>query len=99
MALAEQRPLLVLLTSSTCPSCEVAKVELDRLQKARQLDPCVFVIVNKDTEPEIAKQLIEGVDLTGTPILFGFHLQQKEWKRSFTRPAKISQLLKVIKGN
>lgn len=75
----ENRPLLVVVTASWCAPCQVMKRDtIFPMQENREFKDAVVTIVDKDAQPELAKQLMRGETLPQTIV---FCRQSSGWKR------------------
>ncbi len=73
------KPLLVLITASWCPPCQVMKnTTIPQLMKKDTFKNCHWATVDFDAENEIAMQLTEG---KGVPQLIMFEKRDGKWIR------------------
>jgi len=75
----EKKPLLVLVGASWCASCQVMKKEtIEPMKGAGELNDVVVAVVDKDSRPELAEQLMRGNTL---PQVVMFNKDSGGWKR------------------
>lgn len=96
----ERRPLLVVVTASWCAPCQVMKRDtIIPMRDGREFKEAVVTIVDKDAQPELAKQLMRGEELPQTIV---FCKQQSEWKRftlvGLLSRSRVGELLKRAVG-
>jgi thioredoxin-like negative regulator of GroEL len=60
-SLSEGKPLVVLVSAQWCPACDVLKdTTLKSLEQSGELADVSVAVVDRDAEPELAQQLMEG---------------------------------------
>jgi thioredoxin-like negative regulator of GroEL len=75
----EKKPLLVLVGASWCASCQVMKKDtIEPMKGSGELSEVVVAVVDKDTRPELAEQLMRGSTL---PQVVMFKQDADGWKR------------------
>ena len=73
------KPLLVLVTATWCPPCQVMKnTTIPQLMQKKAFKNCHWAAVDFDAEHEIAMQLTEG---KGVPQLIMFEKRDGKWVR------------------
>ena len=73
------KPLLVLVTATWCPPCQVMKnTTIPQLMQKQAFKDCHWAAVDFDAEHEIAMQLTEG---KGVPQLIMFEKRDGQWIR------------------
>ena len=78
-AQAGDKPLLVLVTATWCPPCQVMKnTTIPQLMQKQAFKDCHWASVDFDAEHEIAMQLTEG---KGVPQLIMFEKRDGHWVR------------------
>ncbi len=78
-AQAGDKPLLVLVTATWCPPCQVMKnTTIPQLMQKEAFKNCHWATVDFDAEHEIAMQLTEG---KGVPQLIMFEKRDGKWVR------------------
>ena len=78
-AQAGDKPLLVLVTATWCPPCQVMKnTTIPELMRKDAFKNCHWATVDFDAENEIAMQLTEG---KGVPQLLMFEKRDGKWIR------------------
>ena len=79
-SLDEQKPLMVIVGAPWCPACNVLKeTTLKEMKKNGDLEAVSLTLVNRDEQPELAKQLTNGV--TVIPQIIVYTPEQNGWKR------------------
>lgn len=67
----QQKPLLVVVGAPWCPACNVLKETTIRsMAKTGELDDVSLAVINRDDEPELAKQLTKGENMLPQIILY-----------------------------
>jgi len=97
---AENKPLMVIIGASWCPSCQVLKKEtIEQMKKDGELDEIILVYVDKDNKPTLAEQLMRGNTL---PQTIGFKKDSDGWKRyslsGLLSKLRVRELLSRIRG-
>ena len=76
----DQKPLMVVVGAPWCPACNVLKETTIRsMAQTGELDAVSLVVVNRDEDPELAKQLTEGEAML--PQIIVFTQDEGRWKR------------------
>ena len=76
----QQKPLMVVVGAPWCPACNVLKETTIRsLAQTGDLDEVSVTMINRDEDPELAKQLTEGVKML--PQIIVYTPDQGTWKR------------------
>lgn len=78
----EDKPLMVVIGAPYCPACQVLKqTTIADMTRSGELDNVSVAVVDRDAEPELAKQLM--ADETMIPqIIFFNKSSDGQWKRS-----------------
>ncbi len=77
----EDKPLMVVVSAPYCPACQVLKkTTIADMTRSGELDNVSVAVVDRDAEPELAAQLMEGQDLIPQIILFS-KTEDGHWKR------------------
>jgi thioredoxin-like negative regulator of GroEL len=67
----QQKPLMVVVGAPWCPACNVLKETTIRsMAKTGELDDVSLAVINRDDDPELAKQLTEGEQMLPQIILY-----------------------------
>ena len=83
MAQEGERPLLVLVTATWCPPCQVMKqTTIPALMQKEAFKDCFYSTVDLDEEEELARQLIGD---RGVPQLIMYEKQGDQWVRRYLR--------------
>ena len=78
----ENKPLVVVVSAGYCPACTVLKdTTIKSLQDSGELDNVSVAVVDKDAEPELAKQLMAGERMVPQIIVFA-QSDTGRWKRT-----------------
>ncbi|MBL8856320.1 MAG: thioredoxin family protein [Planctomycetaceae bacterium] len=95
-AQAAQRPLVVVVTATWCPPCQVLKNKvINPLEAKKGFDNVILAYVDMDKEPALAKQLIGG---QGIPQLIVFEKNQDKWvKRNLSGFQELATVQDFIK--
>lgn len=73
------KPLMVVVSADGCPACQTLKAAtLETLQHSGQLDDVTLTVVNRDTQPELAGQLMRG---RMVPQIILFSQTDSGWER------------------
>lgn len=79
-SVSEQKPLMVVVSAPWCPACNVLKETTIRsMAQTGELDGVSLAVVNKDDEPELARQLTNGEQMI--PQIIVYTPQEGTWKR------------------
>jgi len=91
-----RRPLVVVVTATWCPPCQVLKEKtLEPLENSRGFDEVVLAYVDMDKEPALAKKLVGG---QGIPQLIVFEKDEEKWaKRNLTGFQTLATVREFIK--
>jgi thioredoxin-like negative regulator of GroEL len=75
----QQRPLVVVVTATWCPPCQVLKTKVLRpLEAKRGFEDVILAYVDMDQEPALAKQL---VGQQGIPQVIVFEKNADKWAK------------------
>ena len=75
----EHKPLLIVVGADWCAACKTLKAQtIDPMQTSGKLQDVVLTIVDKDSRPELAQQLMQGNSL---PQLVVFAKGKDGWKK------------------
>ncbi|MCG8649391.1 MAG: thioredoxin family protein [Pirellulales bacterium] len=70
-SVAEDKPLMVVVAAPWCPACNVLKEKTIRtMAQSGELDAVSLVVVNRDENPKLARQLTKGDQLLPQIIVF-----------------------------
>lgn len=73
------KPLMVVVSADGCPACQTLKTAtLETLQQNGQLGDVAVTVVNRDAQPELARQLMRG---RMVPQIIVFSQTEGGWKR------------------
>ncbi len=76
----QQKPLMVVVGAPWCPACNVLKETTIRsMAKTGELDDVSLAVINRDEDPELAKQLTEGEKML--PQIIVYTQDEGRWKR------------------
>lgn len=79
LASKQDKPLLVVVGASWCPSCQVLKSStIEPMKESGEFSKVVVSYVDKDEQPALAKQLMKGTTL---PQIILYNQQAGSWKR------------------
>ena len=79
-SVTEQKPLLVVVGAPWCPACNSLKEStILPMAETGELDGVSLAMINKDEDPELAKELTGGEQLIPQIILYT--PEQGTWKR------------------
>ncbi|TWT73264.1 thioredoxin family protein [Allorhodopirellula solitaria] len=77
----EDKPLMVVIGAPYCPACQVLKkTTIADMTRSGELDNVSVAVVDRDAEPELAAQLMEGENLIPQIIMFS-KTEDGHWKR------------------
>jgi thioredoxin-like negative regulator of GroEL len=95
-AQAAQRPLVVVVTATWCPPCQVLKKKVINPMEARRgFDGVILAYVDMDKEPALAKQL---VGTQGIPQMIVFEKNEEKWvKRNLAGFQELATVEEFIK--
>lgn len=75
----EKKPLVVLVGADWCAACKTMKADtIQNMKGAGEFKEVVFTQVDKDVQPEIAQQVMQGNTL---PQIVVFCESEQGWKR------------------
>jgi len=75
----ENKPLLIVVGADWCAACKTLKAQtIDPMQSSGKLQDVIVTIVDKDSRPELAQQLMQGSSL---PQLVVFAKSDSGWKK------------------
>jgi thiol:disulfide interchange protein len=75
----EHKPLLIIVGADWCAACKTLKAQtIDPMQSSGKLQDVIVTIVDKDSRPELAQQLMQGSSL---PQLVVFAQGDEGWKK------------------
>lgn len=81
-SVAEDKPLMVVVGAPWCPACNVLKqTTIEPMAKTGELDDVCVAVLNKDSDPELIKQLTKGEKMLPQIIMFT-RTQSGKWQRS-----------------
>ncbi len=81
-SVSEKKPLVVVVSAQWCPACNVLKdTTIKSLEQTGELDDCSVVVVDRDADPELAKQLMADEKMVPQIIVFS-QSDTGRWKRS-----------------
>lgn len=91
-----QRPLVVVVTATWCPPCQVLKSKVIAPMEAKKgFDGVILAYVDMDKEPALAKQLI---GTQGIPQMIVFEKNQDKWvKRNLSGYQELATVEDFIK--
>lgn len=95
-AQAAQRPLVIFVTATWCPPCQVLKNKVIQPLEAKQgFDDVILAYVDMDKEPTLAKQLI---GTQGIPQVIVFEKNNDKWvKRNLNGFQELATVQDFIK--
>ncbi len=77
----EDKPLMVVVGAPYCPACQVLKqTTIADMTRSGELDSVSVAVVDRDAEPELAKQLMADEKMIPQIILFS-KSSDGHWKR------------------
>lgn len=93
-AQAGDKPLLVLITATWCPPCQVMKkTTIPELMQKEAFKDFHYATVDLDQEPTIARQLIGS---RGVPQLIMFEKRDDKWVRRYLRGIQTPQTVEAF---
>ena len=97
-SISEQKPLLVVVGAPWCPACTSLKEStIKPMADSGELDEVSFAMINKDEDPELARELTKGEQLIPQIILFT--PKEGSWKRQKLRGFQSRQpIRRLIRG-
>lgn len=101
-SVSQQKPLLVVVGAPWCPACNSLKEStILPMAERGELDGVSLAMINKDEDPELAKELTGGEQLIPQIILYT--PEQGTWKRQrltgFQAKQPIRNLIRRALGN
>ncbi len=96
----EEKVLLVVVGAEWCAACQTLKSStIEPMQKSGKLQEVVVAQVDKDLQPELAKQVMNGSSL---PQLIAFKQTEKGWKRyslsGIQTEGRVQELIRTASG-
>lgn len=96
----EEKVLLVVVGADWCAACKTLKSgTIEPMQKAGKLESVILAQVDKDLQPELAKQMMSGSSL---PQLVAFKRSENGWKRfslsGIQSEGRVEELIKTATG-
>ncbi len=80
-SVAEGKPLMVVVGAPWCPACNVLKETTIRtMAQSGELDDVSLAVINRDEEPQLARQLTKGERMLPQIIVFT-KSDSGSWKR------------------
>ena len=80
-SVSEDKPLMVVVGAPWCPACNVLKqTTLEPMAETGELDDVSVALLNRDTSPELVKQLTKGERMLPQIILFS-RSEKGTWQR------------------
>ncbi len=80
-SITEKKPLVVVVSAEYCPACHVLKdTTIKSMEQNGELDDCSVVVIDRDADPELAKQLMAGEKMVPQIIVFS-QSDTGRWKR------------------
>jgi len=77
----EDKPLMVVVGAEWCPACKVLKkTTIANMEMAGELDDVSLAVVDRDTEPELAKKLMADEKMIPQIIVFS-KTEDGRWNR------------------
>ncbi len=93
-AQAGDKPLLVLITATWCPPCQVMKkTTIPALMKKEAFKNFHYSTVDLDQQQKLARQLI---GTRGVPQLIMYEKQEGKWIRRYLRGAQSPQMVEAF---
>jgi thioredoxin-like negative regulator of GroEL len=81
----EDKPLMVVVSSSYCPACDVLKkTTIANMKRSGELDVVSVAVVDRDAEPELAKQLMINEGMVPQIIIFSKN-ESGRWSRKLLK--------------
>ena len=80
-SVAEQKPLMVVVGADWCPACNVLKQStIQPMAETGELDAVSVVVINKDNDPQLVKQLTKGDKMLPQIIMYT-KTNEGRWER------------------
>ena len=82
-SVSEHKPLMVVVGAPWCPACNVLKdTTIRSMAQTGELDGVSLAVINRDDDPELAKQLTEGEKMLPQIIVYTQdEVSKGTWKR------------------
>lgn len=81
----EDKPLMVVVSASYCPACDVLKkTTIANMTQSGELDAVSVAVVDRDAQPELAKQLMVNEGMVPQIIVFS-KSQNGRWSRKLLK--------------
>lgn len=98
----EDKPLMVVVSASYCPACDVLKkTTIANMTQSGELDSVSVAVVDRDAQPELAKQLMVNEGMVPQIIVFSKN-QNGRWNRKLLKGYQpiqpVRSLLRSIVG-
>ena len=79
-SVSQHKPLMVVVGAPWCPACNVLKETTIRsMAQTGELDAVSLAVINRDDDPELARQLTEGEQML--PQIIVYTQDKGRWKR------------------
>ncbi|WP_372720233.1 thioredoxin family protein [Novipirellula sp.] len=80
-SIEENKPLMVVVGAEWCPACHVLKDStIKQMAQTGELDEVCVAVIDKDRDPELAKQLTQGENMLPQIIMFT-KTESGQWNR------------------
>ncbi|WP_442506907.1 thioredoxin family protein [Novipirellula sp. SH528] len=80
-SIEENKPLMVVVGAEWCPACHVLKDStIKQMAQTGELDEVCVAVIDKDQDPELAKQLTQGENMLPQIIMFT-KTESGQWNR------------------
>lgn len=84
-SVSEQKPLMVVVGADWCPACNVLKeTTIKSMEASGELDGVSVAVVDRDAEPELARELMKGEQMIPQIIMFSKNGSGKWERRKLT---------------
>ena len=81
-SVAKDKPLMVVVSAPWCPACNVLKeTTIEPMAKTGELDGVSVAVLDRDSNPELIKQLTKGEKMIPQIIMFT-RTPEGAWKRN-----------------
>lgn len=81
-SVAQDKPLMVVVGAPWCPACNVLKqTTIEPMAKTGELDAVSVAVLDRDSDPELVKQLTKGEKMIPQIIMFT-RTPSGAWKRN-----------------
>ena len=81
-SVAKDKPLMVVVGAPWCPACNVLKqTTIEPMAETGELDEVSVAVLNRDSNPELVKQLTKGEKMLPQIIMFS-RTEKGGWKRN-----------------